>query len=78
MTNRRINMVQIELERLVSLFESVEAKLDTVDHKLNLVDILVRRETVFSSKLDLSLNKLDDLMERQLSIENYLNNSNKN
>ncbi len=78
LTNRRINMVQIELERLVNLFESVEAKLDTVDHKLNLVDILVRRETVFSSKLDLSLNKLDDLMERQLSIENYLNNQNKN
>ena len=72
MTNGRLNMLQIELERLVNLFDSVEAKLNVYDHKLNIIDIIVRRET-FSSKLDLCIKKIDDLTDRQFNVERILN-----
>jgi len=72
MTNGRLNVLQIELERLVNLFDSVEAKLNVHDHKLNIIDILVRRET-FSSKLDLCIKKIDDLTDRQFNVERILN-----
>jgi len=72
MTQRRLNMFQIEMERLVNLFDSIEAKLNVLDHKLNIIDILVRRET-FSSKLDLCIKKIDDLTDRQFDVERALN-----
>jgi len=67
----RLSLFQIELDRLVKKMESVESQITVSDYKLNVIDILVRKET-FTAKLDQVIDKLDELNERQFRIESCL------
>ena len=71
----RLSLFQIELDRLVKKMESVESQITVSDYKLNVIDILVRKET-FTAKLDQIIDKLDELNERQYRVENCLSKFN--
>ena len=51
--------------------ESIESQITVSDYKLNVIDILVRKET-FTAKLEQVIDKLDELNERQFRIESSL------
>ena len=67
----RLSLFQIELDRLVKKMESIESQITVSDYKLNVIDILVRKET-FTAKLEQVIDKLDELNERQFRIESSL------
>lgn len=71
LVDRRMNLFQLEFDRMVKVMENIENKLEVYEYKLNVIEILTRKET-FTAKLDMAMQKLDDLLERQYSLESTL------
>lgn len=75
LTDSRLKLFQVELGRIVVLMESLKDKQDVTDHRFNLMDMSFN-EKITAAKLDLVVSKLEDLAERQFSLENSLANRN--
>jgi hypothetical protein len=59
----RLKIFQVDIKRMVDMFEDLQSKQEVIEHKINLIEMSINNELTLA-KLDLIMSKVDNLIDR--------------